>query len=138
MRSRSPPSWLLALALAGIVLTVLGDLRDERGELFDLEAEGACPSVAPADRALARADGDVAGLLVGALTGLVLGAVVVDLVALTARATLAEPPLLLDVDWSIVALAVVAYVVLAGLLIGAATRGAFPNDGAPGRVEAIE
>ncbi len=80
----------------------------------------------------------LAGLLAGALTGLVLGAVVVDLVALTARATLAEPPLLLDVDWSIVALAVLAYVILAGLLIGAATRGAFPNDGAPGRVEAIE
>ena len=33
----------LALASAGIVLTVLGDLRDERGELFDLEAEGAAP-----------------------------------------------------------------------------------------------
>ena len=86
---------------------MLGDLRDERGELFDLEAEGAAPQVAPADRALASADGDrLPASLAGALTGLVLGAVVVDLVALTARATLAEPPLLLDVDWSIVALAV--------------------------------
>ena len=128
----------LALALAGIVLTVLGDLRDERGELFDLEAEGAAPRLLRRIVRLRALTVTLAGLLAGALTGLVLGAVVVDLVALTARATLAEPPLLLDVDWSIVALAVLAYVILAGLLIGAATRGAFPNDGAPGRVEAIE
>ena len=35
----------LGLALAGILLTVLGDLRDESGELFDLEAQGASPSL---------------------------------------------------------------------------------------------
>jgi hypothetical protein len=80
----------------------------------------------------------LAGLLAGALTGLALGAVVTDLVALTARATTAEPPLRLDVDWAIVGAAVVVYALAAGTLVVAATRGAFPNDGAPGRVEAIE
>ena len=35
----------LGLALAGILLTVLGDLRDESGELLDLEAQGASPSL---------------------------------------------------------------------------------------------
>ena len=45
----------LGLALAGILLTVLGDLRDERGELFDLEAQGAAPVAAAPDRAAACA-----------------------------------------------------------------------------------
>src|SRR5262249_46575765 len=33
----------VALALAGLLLVVVADLRDERGELFDLEAQGATP-----------------------------------------------------------------------------------------------
>ena len=34
----------LAVALAGVLLGLLSDLRDERGELFDLEAQGAEPA----------------------------------------------------------------------------------------------
>ena len=34
----------LALALVGLVLAVASDRRDERGELFDLEAQGASPA----------------------------------------------------------------------------------------------
>ena len=34
----------LLLALLGLLLAVVGDVRDERGELFDLEAQGAAPS----------------------------------------------------------------------------------------------
>ena len=88
----------LGLALAGILLTVLGDLRDERGELFDLEAQGASPSLLRRIvrmRALTVAG---AGLVAGAFTGVALAAVVTDLVGLTARATAAEPPLVLDLD----------------------------------------
>ena len=44
----------LVLALAGILLTVLGDLRDERGELFDLEAQGARPRCCAASSGCAR------------------------------------------------------------------------------------
>ncbi|MCP9484882.1 MAG: hypothetical protein MSC30_03390 [Gaiellaceae bacterium MAG52_C11] len=128
----------LGLALAGILLTVLGDLRDERGELFDLEAEGAAPRLLRRVIRLRALTVTLAGLLAGALTGLALGAVVTDLVALTARATAAEPPLRLDVDWTIVGVALAVYTVAAGALVIAATRDAFPNDGAPGRVEAIE
>jgi hypothetical protein len=128
----------LGLALAGILLTVAGDLRDERGELFDLEAEGAGPSLL---RRLVRLRAllvSLAGLAAGALTGVVLGAVVTDLVSLTARATTAEPPLRLHVAWGIVAAALAAYALLAAVLVAVATRRAFPLDGSPGRVEAIE
>ena len=31
------------LAAVGLLLTVVGDLRDESGELYDLEAQGATP-----------------------------------------------------------------------------------------------
>ena len=128
----------LGLALTGILLTVLGDLRDERGELFDLEAEGAAPRLLRRIVRLRALTVALAGLLAGALTGLALGAVVTDLVSLTARATAAEPPLRLAVDWTIVGWAVAAYALAALALVVLATRNAFPNDGAPGRVEAIE
>jgi hypothetical protein len=128
----------LGLALAGILLTVVGDLRDERGELFDLEAEGAGPPLLRRIVRLRALTVSLAGLAAGALTGLALGAVVTDLVSLTARATAAEPPLRLDVDWAIVAAALAAYALAAAALVALATRRAFPAAGAPGRVEAIE
>jgi FtsX-like permease family protein len=127
----------LGLALAGILLTVLGDLRDERGELFDLEAQGASPSLLRRivrTRAFAVA---AAGLVAGALTGVALAAVVTDLVGLTARATAAEPPLVLEVDALVVLGAAALYVLAAAVLIVLATRRAFSAP-APGRVEALE
>ncbi|HUQ21915.1 MAG TPA: FtsX-like permease family protein [Gaiellaceae bacterium] len=120
----------LALALAGILLTVLGDLRDERGELFDLEAQGASPSLLRRivrARALAVA---AAGLLAGALTGVALAAVVTDLVGLTARATAAEPPLVLEVDLLVVLGAALLYVLAAAALVLLATRRAFTASAA--------
>ena len=128
----------LALALAGVLLTVAGDLRDERGELFDLEAEGAGPTLLRRLVRLRALVVSLAGLAAGALTGIVLGAVVTDLVSLTARATTAEPPLRLEVGWGIVASALAASALVAAALVAAATWRAFPPDGAPGRVEAIE
>ena len=88
----------LGLALAGILLTVLGDLRDESGELLDLEAQGASPSLLRRIVRLRALTVAAAGLVGGALAGLALTAVVTDLVGLTARATAPEPPLVLDVD----------------------------------------
>jgi hypothetical protein len=127
----------LGLALAGILLTVLGDLRDERGDLFDLEAQGAAPSLLRRVVRLRAVTVAAAGLLAGALVGIALAAVVTDLVGLTARATAAEPPLVLDVDLLVVAAAVVLYAVAAVALVLIATRRAFSAP-APGRVEAIE
>ena len=127
----------LLLALAGILLTVLGDLRDPRGELFDLEAQGASPRLL---RRIVRLRGLVvaaAGLVAGSLAGVALAAVVTDLVGLTARATAAAPPLVLDVDALVVAAAVVLYAAAAAALVALATRRAF-REPAPGRAEAVE
>ena len=127
----------LGLALAGILLTVLGDLRDESGELLDLEAQGASPSLLRRIVRLRALTVAVAGLVAGALAGLALAAVVTDLVGLTARATSPEPPLVLAVDTAVVAAAVVLYVLAAGGLILLATRRAFAAP-APARAEVLE
>ena len=127
----------LGLALAGILLTVLGDLRDERGELFDLEAQGASPSLLRRIVRLRALTVAAAGLVAGALTGVALAAVVTDLVGLTARATAAEPPLVLEVDVLVVLGAAAVYVLAAAALVLLATRRAFTAP-APGRAEAPE
>jgi ABC-type antimicrobial peptide transport system permease subunit len=128
----------LVLALAGLLLTVLGDLRDERGEFFDLEAQGVGPVVLRRVvrlRALLVAS---AGLVAGAITGVALGALATDLVTLTARASGAEPPLRFDLEPAVVAGAVGAYALLATGLVVLATRRAFPASGVPQRVESLE
>jgi hypothetical protein len=127
----------LGLALAGILLTVLGDLRDERGELFDLEAQGAPPSLLRRIVRLRALTVAAAGLAAGALTGVALAAVVTDLVGLTARATAAEPPLVLEVDLRVVLGAALLYVLAAAALVLVSTRRAF-SEPAPGRAEALE
>jgi ABC-type lipoprotein release transport system permease subunit len=127
----------LGLALAGILLTVLGDLRDESGELLDLEAQGASPSLLRRIVRLRALTVAAAGLLAGALAGLALAAVVTDLVGLTARATAPEPPLVLDVDALVVVAAVVVYALAAAGLILLATRRAFSAP-APARAEVLE
>ena len=127
----------LGLALAGILLTVLGDLRDDSGELLDLEAQGASPSLLRRIVRLRALTVAAVGLVAGALAGLALAAVVTDLVGLTARATSPEPPLVLDVDGTIVAAAVLLYLLAAAGLILLATRRAFASP-APPRAEVLE
>ncbi len=118
----------LVLALAGILLGLVSDLRDERGELFDLEAQGAEP--ATLRRHLRFRAGLVAGfgLLGGLALGAVLAALIVALVTLTASAGHAEPPLLLGADWTVLLLGLVAYATIGWLLVAAATRRAFRAD----------
>jgi hypothetical protein len=127
----------LALALAGILLTVLGDLRDDSGELLDLEAQGAAPSLLRRIVRLRALTVAAAGLVAGAVAGLALAAVVTDLVALTARATAPQPPLVLEVDGVVVLAAVVLYALAAWGLIVVATRRAFAAP-APPRAQVLE
>jgi FtsX-like permease family len=118
----------LALALVGLLLGVVSDLRDERGELFDLEAQGAEPKTLRQHLRLRSGVVAAFGLVGGVLTGAVLAALIVSLVTLTASAGAAEPPLLLGVDWPVLLLGLVAYSGLAALLVGMATRTAFRAD----------
>ena len=118
----------LGLALVGLLLGVVSDMRDERGELFDLEAQGAEPSTLRAH--LRLRSGFVAGfaLLGGIATGAVLVVLIVALVTLTAGAISPQPPLLLGVDWLVLLLGFVSYAALAALVVGVATKRAFRAD----------
>ena len=125
----------LLLAAVGLALTVRSDLRDDRGELYELEAEGARPSLL---RRVVRARALVvalAGLVAGALAGALLALLVTRVVSVTARATAPDPPLATTFDLRVVAVGAIAYLVLAALLVGLATRSAFGDRRGPLRAE---
>jgi hypothetical protein len=115
----------LALALLGIVLGLVADLRDESGELHDLEAQGAEPATLRRHLRLRALGIAAAGLAGGIATGAVLGALVVSLVRVTAGATAPQPPLRLSVDWPRMSVAVVAYALVAAALVAVVTASAF-------------
>jgi hypothetical protein len=112
----------LGLALVGLVLGVVGDRRDDRGELFDLEAQGASPATIRTHLRLRALLVAAFGLIGGLVAGAILSALVLGLVTLTASAARAEPPLRLVVDWPLVAGAVVVYALVAAALVMWCTR----------------
>jgi hypothetical protein len=115
----------LVLALVGLVLGIVSELRDERGELFDLETQGVGP------RGLRRQVGLRALIVVGfGLSGaaglaFALSFLVVRFVALTAGATLPEPPLRLALSWTVVSVSLAAVLCLAAILVGGVAAYAF-------------
>ena len=112
----------LALALLGLLLTVASDRSDESGELFDLETQGASERDLRRHLRLRVGMLGVIGTLGGIATGVVLGALVVDVVTVTAGATNPDPPLVLTFDWPLLALGFAALVVLAATLVATASR----------------
>ena len=121
----------LVLAAIGLSLAVRSDLRDDRGELYDLEAQGASPSLLRRVIRFRALVLSIAGLLAGAATGLALVMLVTRVVAVTARGGFAEPPLAVEVDPVAVSGGVAAFVVLAVILVRAATRRAFAGARGP-------
>jgi hypothetical protein len=124
---------LLALVLGalGLALAVRADLRDDQGELYELEAQGAAPSLlrrVVRSRAVAVS---LAGLVAGGLTGALLVALVTRMVAVTAAGGFAEPPLVATIDPLVVAAGLAVYTVLAVALVGLASRRAFSDARGP-------
>jgi putative ABC transport system permease protein len=124
----------LVLAAAGLVLAIRADLRDDRGELTDLEAQGATPGVLRRVVAARAALVGVVGALVGALAGIALAFLVTRVVSVTARADAPEPPLATTVDPLTLALGAAAFAVAAVALVVWTTRRAFGDPRGPGRI----
>jgi hypothetical protein len=112
----------LALALVGLLLGVAGDRRDERGELFDLEAQGAAPATLRRHLQLRALLVAVFGLAGGIATGAILSTLVLSLVTVTASAARPEPPLRVVLDPTLLTAAVIGYALVACVLVVAATR----------------
>ena len=106
----------------GLLLTVLGDLRDERGALFDLEAQGATPAELRRHVLLRAAVVGRLGLGGGIAAGAIVGALVVAVVTVTAAAENALPPLALAFDWGLVVAALAALALVAAAGAAAAAR----------------
>jgi hypothetical protein len=111
----------LLLALVGLLLAVAGDVRDDRGDLFDLEAQGASPATIRAHLRLRALLIGSFGVLGGIALGAILTSLVIALVSVTASAARPEPPLRLVADVPLLLLAAAAYVVVAAVLVGLLT-----------------
>ena len=103
----------LGLALVGVLLGVVSDVRDERGELDDLEAQGARPALLRRVVRLRSLVVVAVGLAGGLATAALLGFLVVDLVAVTADARATELPLRTAVAWPVLIAALAAGVLAA-------------------------
>ena len=112
----------LALALLGLLLGIVADRRDERGELFDLEAQGASPATIRTHLRVRAFLLGAFGLLGGLVTGAVLSALVLSLVEVTASSTQPEPPLRLAFDPPLLAAVVLGYALIGAVLVLVATR----------------
>ena len=115
----------LALALLGLWIALVSELRDERGELFDLEAQGVSPRIL---RRQLRARAALLlgfALVAGTALGWVLSRLVVAVVKSSAGTAPAEPPLQLQLGWGLALGAVAVLVVAAALAVELTTRRAF-------------
>ncbi len=108
----------LALSIGGLILGTITDLRDERGELADLEAQGLGPSALRGHVLYRTAWLAFGGAAAGVVVGLVLTVVVTGALALTAEGEAPIPPLIVVIPW----LAIVA-IVAAVLAIVLGTAG---------------
>jgi len=103
----------LLLAVAGLLLTVLGDRSGERASLRDLEVQGATPAEQRRHLRLRAAVVGALGIGGGIGAGAIVGTLVVAVVTVTAGAQQALPPLALSFDWPLVGAALAALVVAA-------------------------
>jgi hypothetical protein len=114
-----------ALAAVGLLLTVVGDLRDESGELFDLEAQGATPRDLRRHLLLRASIVGVLGLGGGIAAGAIVSALVVSVVTVTAGAGIALPPLRLTVDWGAAGIGLASLAAVAAIAVLLAARNAY-------------
>jgi len=120
----------LALSLVGVALTVAVELRDEAGELFDLETQGMGPAALRRQVRLRAGAVLLVGLVGGLLLGVVLALVVLKALAVSANSTTPVPPLVLAPDWPVVILGVVLFAAVALGLVALLTRAAFREQSA--------
>ena len=120
----------LALSLVGLALTVAVELRDEDGELFDLETQGMGPAALRQQVRLRAGAVLLAGLVGGVVLGVVLALVVLKALAVSANSTTPVPPLVLAPDWPLLILGFVVFAGVALVLVALLTRASFREQSA--------
>ncbi len=115
----------LGLAFVGLWIALVSELGDERGELFDLEAQGVAPRIL---RRQFRARAALLlgfALVAGTALGFGLSRLVVSAVQVSAGTAAADPPLQLDLGWGAAGIAVAALAAAVALAVELTTRRAF-------------
>jgi hypothetical protein len=115
----------VVLAFLGLALAAVSELRDERGELVDLEAQGLGPEKLRRYLRVRAAAVLGFGLAGAAVLGLALSSLVLSVVLLTANATDPMPPLVLTIDWPLLFGLLATALALSALLVAAVTARAF-------------
>jgi ABC-type antimicrobial peptide transport system permease subunit len=105
-------------------------VRDEGGELFDLESQGASPRLLRRHLRLRAAVVAAVGIAGGLATGAALSALVLSLVRVTANLAAPQPPLVLAADWRLVGIGAAAFLALAVAAVVAGSRTAFRSRAA--------
>jgi hypothetical protein len=118
----------LVLAAAGFLVALISDLRDERGDLFDLEAQGVGPAVLRRQFQIRSIVLVLFGVVGGIVLGLVLSRLVVALVQVSAANTVPDPPLRLVPAWGIGLAAVAILIGVLIVLVELTARRAFAQD----------
>ena len=125
----------LLLAVCGLWLTLLGDVADERGDLYDLETQGATPRDLRTQLRLRALVLGACGVGGGVVLGVVLSREVVRLLQVSAAGETPVPPLVSEPGWLFSGVGLAALVVGAALLVELTVRRAFrestPSPGAP-------
>jgi hypothetical protein len=115
----------LALAVWGLWLTLLGDVEDERGDLYDLEAQGVTPAELRGQLRLRVAILAGLGLAGGLVLGAVLSTEVVRLLHVSASGDAPTPPLVRQTGWVAAGAALALAAALGAGLVEATVRRAF-------------
>jgi hypothetical protein len=115
----------LALAVLGFWVAIVSELRDERSDFFDLEAQGVPPASLRAQLLTRGLILNTVGLAGGIVLAAILSRLVVSLVRVSATTGVPQPPLRLDVAWLVSGLGVVALAVAAFLVAEGTSLAAF-------------
>ena len=127
----------LLLAGAGLVVGVLGDVRDGRGELYDLEALGLRPASLRRRLGVRPPCSAALAIPLGFALGAVLASFVVDLVRVSANAGTPEPPLLTELGAGRLAAILAVVLVLGAVAVWAVARATF-REPAPVRPAGVD
>ena len=115
----------LLLGLLAVFFLAETDVRDGRGELLDLETQGAEPVALRRHLRLRLLLVAIPGVVGGAIAGLLLSRLVVRFVELTLTADVPEPPLVLSADWLLLLAVLAAFLAGAAVIAALRSRSAF-------------
>jgi hypothetical protein len=112
----------LLLSLLGVLLAAASELRDERGELWELEAQGTTPRALMSLVVLRTVAMCAIGTITGIVLGVGLGWFVASAVGVGGEGGTPVPALVLVAPWAVIVGIAVALLLVIGLAVYALTR----------------